>query len=260
MVLQRHGPTHWSQGKVPIDYANDLALTENDELSSVRKAEKIVLRSTRKIIPLLDPKRIVKIHASPYGRTLHTAKVNKELFERFGFRVKIVVAEELGEVRNFSGTLLGQLINGGEVEFEGVKFHIDAEDTNPDKLELVNYYVASAFKKIPESVKSTWPLGYLKKIDSIETFPAVTKRAVNYLYFVKDNAKDGSQYLFITHEALLIAMVKLYTDNKQIRMNPAGFVHLMGNGNGLVVESVNGNNIGYKTDILTALKYFNEDN
>lgn len=220
--LVRHGKALYQQGIVSLEEANDL---DPNEISAVEE-------SARDIVKTIDPSETVLVCSSPLGRCLHTAKVFVSVLERERIRIEtfnspcsVRIIPSLGEVLNFSWDLFCPLVEGGEVNFGGEKFHIEKSWTNPENLDGARYFNTNAISRIPGWVRSRLPYEYVKRIDSFETFAKVTSRFVSLLHAFMLTSKGRRMRIIATsHEALGVFAAIVFTNGKQQTLDLASYV------------------------------------
>lgn len=232
----RHGKALYQQGIVSYEEANDLDPVEIPLLEANAEA----------IANSISPLETVLVCSSPFGRALHTAKVLVSVFDRKGIRIetfnlpgKVRIIPSLGEVANFSWDLFCPLVQGGEVSFEGEKFCIEKEWTNPENLDGARYFNTNAISRIPQGVRSKLPYGYVQKISSFETFEAVTSRFTSLLRAFMLTSKGRRMRIIATsHEALGVFAAIVFTNGKQQTLDPASYVTFEKEGENLFIKQV----------------------
>lgn len=208
-IWVRHGKSPYGQGKTSIERADDLTP------AGIR----IVKNEAKKIAGLIKKGAI--IFSSPYGRTLHSAKIIKAVLFKYGLGAIIIIEEDLRELNNFSWKLFQPLVEGGEVNFNGKNFLIDAAETNPNGLKYPDYIIKDEISQIPMKTMLFWPLGYIKKILSFESYYSVVARRDNFLSCLPEKLKiHGRKYpaIIVTHDALLLGL------NKEKSVKPGSFI------------------------------------
>lgn len=250
IIGARHGP---------FGYNEPPGLTPK-EFGIARQAVKI---SVEKAIPALDINKPVMIISSPRDRTTLTAGFWKNDLADAEFNVgKVILDERLEEVGNFSWELFQPLINGGTVSMNGETFKIDKEETNPSSWPYPEYYMMSGQKSVSFSEQSRWSLEYRKKIESIESFGKVKARMAEFMEDLIswiEYSKGVGQIVVVTHDALLIQPVNLFTSGTKRSIEPAGFVRFGIQAGKMVVRRVcdpscditEGNN---NADVVKALR------
>jgi broad specificity phosphatase PhoE len=223
--ILRHGKTNYGQQEVPMEQANDL---------TSEGIEKVKI-SAKELADLVGREEEVEIWSSPMGRTLHTAKIVAEVLEQNGVKLRrkgdardsgIKVFPQLGEVKNFSWSLFSPLVFGGDVEFNGHKFTIDKEKTNPKGLHYLEYFADDVIKSLPSEVTNQWPEGYVKAIEGFEKFASVTKRIMVPLSRLKKLEDKSYRVIIVTHDGLAGFIANIFANSKQGSLNPGEFINL----------------------------------
>lgn len=185
----RHGGCKYAQRETSVAGADDLTL----EGVRIVKASAIDLVNK---IGLSDGK--TQIVSSPFGRTLHTAMVIKDSLVQEGITVgEITVERDLGEIRGFEYATFLPLVIGGKIEYEGEKFNIDRNLTNPGKYGPIKYFRTDSVRNLPQKVRAGFPGKYLRMIDEMETYEFVANRFRGCL-----DRLSGEDAIIVTHEAL----------------------------------------------------------
>jgi broad specificity phosphatase PhoE len=255
--IVRHGPSTYRQPEwKDAGTADDINMIgrysdgeKTDEEIAQGKAEavRIIRKTAEEIAAGIRPDEEVIIWSSPTGRTLETARIISEVLEEKGIRLRkkgsaeeygIRTFEKLGEVENFSWPLFEPLMNGGEVEFDGIKFTIDKALSNPENLGYPDYFTSDAIKKIPAESKALWPEQYVQEIERFESFSEVTKRMADTLRRLKKVEDKNYRVIIVTHDALTGAIVKTFTHDELSGIQPGQFISLEKKGEKLVATRV----------------------
>ena len=131
----RHEESGYTQGKVSLGRASDLLPG-----GTVRVGLKVQHLGNR-----LTQGRAVRITSSPYGRTLHTARLISDVLREGGHNVEGIIPDErLEEIRDFDRSLFLALVNGGNIDNDDSRFTINPSFTNPGKLSATNYFRSDA--------------------------------------------------------------------------------------------------------------------
>ncbi len=252
--IVRHGPSGYEQ---PIwrdvDTADDITTKRSDQSEGSKiEAEKgkleaieMVKRIVKAIAEKASADEEISIWASPTGRTLETAKVISQELSKYNLKVRgndrnlgIKIFDQIGEVENFSWHLFQPIVKGGDVSFDGLTFFVDKKLSNPRNLDMQNYFKEDELHKIPTSVKDQWPVEFVKKIESFETFSSINKRIIRVLSRLMKINDKKYRVIIVTHDALISSMVSTFTSGQLHGINPAEFISLERRGDKLVVTQV----------------------
>ncbi|MDD2758034.1 MAG: histidine phosphatase family protein [Patescibacteria group bacterium] len=223
--LFRHGSAKYEQGKTTVEEAADLTEAGIAEVKTSAEA----------LAELISPDEEVQIWSSPMGRTLQTAKIISETLAAKGVNLRgerqaegagIKVFDQLSEVKNFSWSLFSPLVYGGEVEYAGRKFVIDAAKTNPQNLGPAQYYASDNIHNISAEAKAGWPAEYVKAVEDFEDFMSVTKRIMKPLVRLKGLSDKPYRVIIVTHDALLGFVANIFSGGESAGVNPAEFINL----------------------------------
>ena len=228
VTLMRHGLALYGQKKVRLDEAADL---HPEGIATVE-------RSALEYADRLPRHANVRLISSPYGRTLHTARVARDVLEARGHSCSpIEIDERVEEVRNLKGRVLNALMNGGAVEVDGQEFHIDLALTNPRRVPYPGYYVESEFLRIASDSADALPAPFVAAYRRFETFPAVADRVLGFAASLLDEDGDGHA-LITTHDACTGFPVKVFTGDRRLGLEPGTFVVLRSLGDDVAVDFV----------------------
>lgn len=212
--MVRHGEAKYGQLEVPINLAYDLT----------EKGITDVSNSFLEISTQIDKDEPTLIWSSPMGRTLHTAKIGKDVLEKkLGKPVDIQIVPELAEAKNFEWKFFQPLVVGGIVELNGNKYDIDAKITNPAGLDYDTFFGEDMFHHLPQEARDKLPADYLKRVESFEPTPEVRKRSYQIIEEA-EKVKDVSRLVMTTHDAIIGPFVKRYTQGAKSCINPAGYI------------------------------------
>jgi broad specificity phosphatase PhoE len=196
----RHGDSEYRQGKVDISIADDLLPIG---VKTVRESAKSLAQRLTG-----DGEDFVRLRSSPFGRCLYTAKVLKEALKEQGIDSdEIETSLSLEEVRNLDWKSFYPLIVGGEVSYDGLKFSVDKDLTNPERLSPVRYFRTDAAHNLSEKARASLPLKYLDRLDITESYKEVAARFKNFALTLMENERDLVQNMdpievLVTHEGL----------------------------------------------------------
>jgi broad specificity phosphatase PhoE len=255
--IVRHGPStyrqpEWDDVKTADDLNTlgryvDSEKTDEEIAKGKEEAIEIIKKTAEKIAGEIEPDEEVVIWSSPTGRTLETARIISEVLQEKEIRIRVKSAsdeygiktfEKLGEVRNFSWPLFEPLMNGGEIEYGGVKFTIDKSLSNPTNLGYPDYFTSDAIKSISQEVKDKWPREYVAEIEKFESFAEVNKRMIDTLSRLKKIGDKKYRVIIVTHDALTGGIVKTFTHDKFSGINPGQLISLERKDDKLVAISV----------------------
>jgi len=267
--IVRHGPStyrqpKWNDARTADDLNTvgryvDGQKTDEEITNGKNEAIDIIKKTANQIAAEIQEDEEVVIWSSPTGRTLETARIISEVLQEKGIRLRkkfnspfgIQTFEKLGEVKNFSWPPFEPLMNGGELEYGGVKFKIDKSRSNPNNLGYPDYFTSDAIKKIPNEVKAGWPKNYVDEIEKFESFAEVNKRMIDTLSRLKKIGDKKTRVIIVTHDALTGGIVKIYTHDKFSGINPGQLISLEKKDNKLVVTRVGDMMVGdSEMDIL----------
>ncbi len=183
IAILRHGLTDYRQRYcVTIEEADDLRL----------EAIPIIKNSAKEIGDYIGLKP--QIISSPYGRTVHTAKIAAEILDVPNREV--VLVPELEDAHGLDFDLLLAFAEGGVYKLNGENITIDSRDTNPNKLSYVAYFNSDLTRNIPVSAKHKLPVELIEKMERLETCTEACFRLENVLKKIDRNS------LVVTHQGL----------------------------------------------------------
>ena len=236
--VMRHGESQRKQGHVPLADAFDLTCKGIADVEA--KSKEIADFVERKRDELRGDLEIA-ILASPFGRTLHTAKIVYEELARRNIPVPngVVAEPELEEVRNFDWKLFQPLFAGGKITFGGHTFTVDPAKTNPLGLGA-EYYGLDAISKIPSNVRLTLPSWYVKRIDSFEKPMSAYGRLMAILKGFETNYDRNRHVVLATHDGLLGYPTKLFSNGQKSSLNQGESMLLERDGTHFRVASLDG--------------------
>lgn len=243
--IVRHGPStyrqpEWNDVKTADDLNTvgryvDGQKTDEEIAKGKNEAIEIIKKTAEKIAADVEPDEEIVIWSSPTGRTLETARIISEVLQGKGIKLRtkgsseeygIKTFEKLGEVKNFSWPLFEPLMNGGEIEYGGIKFQINKSFSNPNNLGYPDYFTSDAIKNIPDEVKAEWPKDYVDEIEKFESFAEVNKRMINTLSRLKKVGDKKYRVIIVTHDALTGGIVKTFTHDRFSGINPGQLISL----------------------------------
>jgi broad specificity phosphatase PhoE len=251
IYVVRHGESFRSQAKCKLEEANDLT---EEGMSSARKVA--VLIATEGYY------RNLRVMSSPYGRTLHTAKIivgslnmiselNDQGYpnaseELLGLLEKTAATESVSSVtieptdrlekaRGFQWELVKPLIMGGVIEFGGRTLSVDPSLTNPYGHDYHTYLVHDELKKIPGTVKRLWPREYVDFLEGVETFESLSHRMIEMLGDIDRKNDPLCSHLLSTHGALMGFLSFAYSRQYREEIKPGEVVTLEKRGKHLLV-------------------------
>ncbi len=276
----RHAPSRYTQPEWrDVESADDIFAvaavpeeSEDDKADAKEKARQFVRESAEKIADDVGPDEEVAIWSSATGRTIETAKIISEVFQERGIHLRrkgvakgygIKIFNTLGELKDFTPGFYCALLDGGNVNFEGVEFTIDKADSNPDDLDSDVYYASDAIAKIPEEVRKKWPARFYENVSKIEKYASANKRIVDVLRRLRDVPKDKNyRVIIVTHRGPSAAIVETFTAGALAGLDPAKFIALERKEGKMVATQANELNEGDSaTDVIEDFerKYANLD-
>ena len=226
VTLMRHGLALYGQKKVSLDEAADLH----------PEGIEGVVRSAHAYADRLPTGARVRVISSPFGRTLHTAKIARSVLEERGHPCSPVeVDQSVEEVRNLKGRVLNALMNGGAIELDGRQVHIDPALTNPRKVPYPDYYVESEFLRLTADALESLPERFVAAFLRFETFPEVTARMLDRVASLLH--EEGDEHTLITtHDACTGFPVKAFTGARRLGLEPGTFVVLVRRDDDIAVD------------------------
>ena len=224
----RHGESDYRQTFPSIEDANDLK----------KEGIKIVRQNAKELLALLKPIKgeVMQIYSSPHGRTLHTSKIIlEELNNGKVLSKEIVVEEALADQRGYDYYLVSTLVNGGNINYKGIKFYVDKNITNPHRIKEKNYG-AREIDNIPESFLKTLPKNYLNEIRKIEKPFKIRKRTFKVIETILKKSRGGI-FILVTHNANTNFLIeKLFPEASGALLKPGEFFSI--NKNGSIVDII----------------------
>lgn len=191
--------------------------------------------------------------SSPYGRTLHTAKIiadtisginasrkstsrlpghervgiENDLAEtRFEYSTLIERSEELTKSKGFNIDYILPLIHGGVLNFGGDNIQVDPNETNPEGYDYNTYMVKDRIKRVAENMKSVFPSNYIQYLMSVETFESVTSRMLKVLEGIATKNRTPEAVIVVTHGSLLGFLSYVYSKQFTEEIKPGGIIAL----------------------------------
>lgn len=243
----RHGEAKYNQFEVDIKEADDLT----------EKGIETVKNNAKKLADIIGKDEEVVIWSSPLARTIHTAKIIEEVFRDNNISIRgknektINTYPQLIEADNFDWNLWYPLVSGGEVEFNGHKFFIDKNETNPENLNHVEYFAKNKLATLNKNVLDKLPIDYKNKLLSMENFIGTTDRIMNVLskinnidlgsYKFSDKSKKY-RIIIVTHDGCTGFLANIY-DNNKYGIDPGSFISLDKKNDGIFVTDIDLNQI-----------------
>jgi len=236
--LFRHGEAKYLQQFVPMREASDL--TEKG-IGQVQLSAKLLVEhfSNFRDYPII-------VASSPTGRTLETARIITDVLGSNGIDVRkknesthegILIFKKLQDQINYSHRAVKILVEGGEIEFNGIKFQVDNNLTNPHGLDIQNYGL-SEIEGIPTEVLKSFPDTFVQRVKSIEPQLDAQKRMHNFLQriFSNDILKPKQHIVMVSHSILTGYLVAKFTENRKQHLEPGEFMSLHRSGDNLHVQ------------------------
>jgi len=185
-VVARHGDSGYKQGIVSLEKADDL--TEMGVLGVGINARQVVGAWEKMRLP-------IKISASPYGRTLHSAKLWKQVAKDYGLSATIEVVPLLGEVGGLDFKLIDALTRGGSYSHEGENVVFNVRETNPLAMDYMTFYR----NHFPISKDVILPEFVRNRLALMEKPEDVAKRFRGFMALV---GSETGKRVIVTHQAL----------------------------------------------------------
>jgi len=214
----RHGEAQYNEGKnVNLYDAKDLTL----------RGIRAVVINAHKIAKKYTPNTKVGVFTSPYGRTLQTAKLIALVLVKKKIKVELINCEELEESKNLSWPMLKALMTGGEYAFQGKSFYINKNLSNPMNLTYPDFYIEDCISMIDTDTLSSWPKEFVSAISLTEKHSSASKRMITFLNRLRNQYKsfDQDNAVIVTHDSLVIDLVRQASENKQKTLNPGEYVN-----------------------------------
>ena len=208
----RHGKCNYIQGKVPLERANDLSPEGIVRVTS--NAQHLGDRLIRGLP--------VKITSSPYGRTLHSARLISDVLREMEYDVKDIVPNEgLEEIHDFDRALFLALVNGGDINDNGSRFTIDPSITNPNNLGATDYFRKDINHRLPSSVREYLLPNILDRVLRFESVESAQQRLEKVLSTV-----TSPNHILVTHEGLTGNYSVQATNNPLAILEPGEYLVL----------------------------------
>lgn len=224
----RHGDARYCQQKVSIEDASDLLPEGRIRIS----------RAIDTYAELIGPGTSVRLVASPYGRTIESAKIAADLLNARGCPCSpIEIEPEAEELRNYDDEVLRLLVQGGRYEQHGERVELDAARTNPAGLEYSAYFVQAAYRRLPHEVISGFPPDFRRRLWSFETFQQAAERILCLLKRLFENESAYTTVLVLTHGGCVSFPITEYTSGRRLEVDPGGFVCVSAAGHDFQAET-----------------------
>ena len=158
----------------------------------------------------LDFSKYKKIHiwASPFGRTIETAKIIIDELKKYWINLKkIHLFETIEEVRGFSRDIHQALCFWGWIKLNDWKqVFIQKEKTNPKNLPFSEYFFNDEIEKIDkEYLRQIWLLDY---VDNVEKYSQIVKRSFKVLDRLLKNVWSDKLVIIVTHQAFTDEIIR----------------------------------------------------
>lgn len=227
----RHGEAYYKQRETTMEEARDLTPEGREGVRT--HARNLIAR----VEPL--PRQII---SSPYGRCLDTSReIQKECVLLHLEQPECQIAPELAEVHNFEWNLFYPLVAGGEIEYEGEVFNVNAQITNPENLTPTVYFRRDKAHTLPTSARNILPHTYLERIATFERAHEATKRFDNFL----NSLPEGVLTILCTHEALTGKYIAQATGKENAFLGRGKYFMLQNQGNEWKPHLFQANHIEY---------------
>ncbi len=206
VIGMRHGIAQYGQGHLQrIAVANDL--TSEGILGIKSRAKEIAAQ--------VKPDQDVLIWASPYGRTLQTARLTAEVLKSEGVQIKekknkngdkwdriIRIFSKLEEIRNLNLKYFNFCLNGGTLVYNGRKLVAGKEQVNPHSYSFPEYFNHRAWANIPSGIL---PDEFINEMNKIETEEEAAARFNHVISLIRRmvSRETNTRVLIVTHQALL---------------------------------------------------------
>lgn len=196
------------------------------------------------IAETIEPDEEVVIWSSGTARTLHTARIIRDVLRERGIKLRergvhkesqIQVFDQFNDIRNFNYKQFVALADGGELDIDGTTITLDKAETNPDNLGYTEYYSSGAVHNIPEAVKSAWPEKLKKAVAEMEDFESVSTRVLQGLKRVSTLTDKKYRLIIVSHGSPADQLVRTYKPEALTGINPAEYVTVERNGDKMVV-------------------------
>lgn len=226
----RHGLTDYRQTETTLEEANDL---REDGIPTI-------IERANEFIDFLPKDKEIFIYASPMGRTLHHARIIRDLCQISGLNPNQIQTEsEVTEVKDFDWNLFAPLVQGGTIEYAGARFSLDARETNPQGLSSQKYFMDDECHKLNGRLDKDVPIAYLERLARFETFASVKERGVNALKRIRDkHLANGDSVIITTHEALAYHPLDIFTRGTSHALARGEYVYFEGDERAIIVKRV----------------------
>ena len=250
----RHGPAKYEQEAWQDPHTAD-DLNAHMRESPLKNAEELregkeaaverVRKTAEEIAATINPEEEVVIWSSPFGRTLETARIIRDVFEEHGLALrergahsneKIQVFDQFGDIRNFEYDQFVTLADGGTLTIDGETVVIDQKETNPEKLGYTEYYSSGAVHDIPEHVKATWPAKLRESIEGMERFEEISERVISKLKNVSQTSDKDYRLVIVSHGSAADQLIRTYKPDALTGLDPAEYVTVRRSGDKMVVS------------------------
>ena len=151
---------------------------------------------------------------------------------------KIEKGEANGILSWHPDRLARNMMEGGEINFRGMRIVVDKNLSNPKNIGYPDYFTTDAIKDIPPDVKKQWPQEYVSEIARFESFADVSARMADTLRRLKKIGDKKYRVILVSHDAMVGALVKTLTSGQSSGINPAQFLTIERQGDKLVVTAV----------------------
>lgn len=256
ITLIRHAATEYNKQKKK----HKLGAGDPDPLTGkgIVEYQQIAEEIARSISP--DEKVIVYSSGFERARSsgdilIKALKKNHKTIKKHGlFKTKETkILTDMGKLRNWNWKAVYELLDGGEAVYRGKKFFIDSRLTNPHQRAFTEFFMHGGIQKALHTRGATkgWPKGFIKELQSMETYFEVTKRMITELRKIK-NKYAGEKYrvIIVTHRALMYFLGDFFTEGAKIDFEPGESIELEERGEGLVVTKVGTRAIENEADIF----------
>jgi broad specificity phosphatase PhoE len=222
----RHGKSTYNQRVTSIAEAFDLFP------EGIETIERNVVEFSKS----LSKKTPVAIYSSPYGRTIHSARLAMAQLGCRGFNLdSMKLDKDLAEVHAFDWRLFSPLVKGGELDYEGQTLKFDAAKTNPEGLSFQQYLMRDKAQDVAQEFRWEFPESYFRAISGIERFSNIRDRMEGFLR--KSTAENPDKNIMaFTHEALVYDMLDKFTEGQSQSLHPGNYVHLERKRDGFYVK------------------------
>lgn len=204
----RHGQARYEQKKTKIGDAEDL--------TPEGKAE--VRKQAEKLAQSISPEEEITIWASPFGRTLETAKIITDVLKERELNLRKIKKSEddspenfirhfevFEEVRGFDQGLFSVFVNGGVIEHGREKKQFTKEQLNPKNLSWVDYFNERAWEQLEDGIKQEIPEEKLVIMNRIEREVDSNERLKRKLQTLSriTNKEKKRRIIIVTHQGVM---------------------------------------------------------